>query len=402
MRIGILKEGKTPPDKRVPFAPDQIREILDTYPNIEFRVQKSNIRCFNDDEYQALGIPVVDSVEDCDILMGVKEVPIDQLIADKTYFFFSHTFKKQPYNRNLLIEMINKNIELLDYEGLAKNGLRILGFGRYAGIVGCYNAFLTYGKRNKLYDLKPAHQCADRKEMEAELSKVKVNPEVPLRIVLTGNGRVAHGAMEVLNYMSVPKLRVEDYLSNKHEGIVYCQLRVTDYNKRKDGSAGSIGEFYKTPEIYDGDFLRFAAVTDLYIPCHFWKKGSPYIFSRKDAKRDDFNIQVVADISCDIDGPVASTLRPSTIADPVYGYDPTSESETAFNNPNAISVMAVDNLPCELPKDASRDFGNEFIKNVLPALFDNDKDEILKNATICKNGRLTDKYLYLTDYVNQG
>lgn len=399
IKIGILKEGKTPPDERVPFTPEQILEIVNNNPEIEVQVQESNIRCFNDEMYSSKCISVVPSVENCDILMGVKEVPINELIENKTYFFFSHTFKKQPYNRDLLRAILDKKITLIDYEGLSKNGFRVLGFGRYAGIVGCYNAFITYGKRYKLYDLKPAHECHDREEMESELAKVKLDPKYPLRIALTGNGRVANGAIEVLEYMKIPKLSVEDYLSHNHTGAVYCQLLVTDYNKRKDGSSGSIAEFFTSPELYNGDFMRFAEKTDLYIACHFWKKGSPYIFSREDAKSPNFNIRVVADISCDIDGPVASTLRPSTIEDPIYGYDPHAEAETPYDDAKGIAVMAVDNLPCELPKDASRDFGSEFIKNVFPALLNNDADEILKNAMIAKNGLLTEKYLYLSDYV---
>ncbi|MGB0403726.1 MAG: NAD(P)-dependent oxidoreductase [Salibacteraceae bacterium] len=399
IKIGIIKEGKNPPDERVPFSPQQIADLNSKYHNLDFYVQESAIRCFKDKEYSDLGIPVVADVSNCDILMGVKEVPIKDLVANKTYFFFSHTIKKQPYNKNLLLAVLEKNIRLIDYECLVKNGSRILGFGRYAGIVGCYNTFLTYGKRYRLFDLKPAHECEDRREMEAELDKVKLDPKYPLRIALTGNGRVAHGAMEILEKLNIPKLSVEDYLNNEHTGAVYCQLLVTDYNKRKDGNEGSIKEFYTQPELYSGDFMRFAAKTDMYISCHYWDSKAPFIFSRDDAKNPEFKIKVVGDISCDIDGPVACTLRPSTIEDPIYGYDPYSELETPYDDAKGISVMAVDNLPCELPKDASTDFGSEFIKNVIPGIL-NDSDEILKNASIAQNGKLTEKYLYLTDYIS--
>jgi hypothetical protein len=294
--------------------------------------------------------------------------------------------------------VLSKNIRLIDYECLAKNGKRVLGFGRYAGIVGCYNGILAYGLRYKLFNLKPAHQCFDQEEMLAELKKFKLDPNYPLRIVLTGNGRVAHGAMEVLNHMNIPKLSPEDYLNQSHSGAVYTQLLVTDYNKKLGGAEGSIQEFFNDPSTYESDFMRFANQSDMYIACHYWKDGSPYIFTREDVKESEFKIKVVADISCDIDGPVASTLRPSTIEDPLYGYEPFLESETGFDDAKGITVMAVDNLPCELPKDASKDFGNEFIKNVLPALI-NDNENVLKNATIAQNGRLTEKYQYLSDYV---
>ena len=299
----------------------------------------------------------------------------------------------------LLQKILKENIELIDYECLALKGRRVLGFGRYAGIVGCYNTFLAYGKRYGLYYLKPAHKCADKREMEAELSKIKTDPNYPLRIAISGNGRVAHGAMEILDRLAIPKISTEEYLQAKTQSWAYTQLKVTDYNKRLDGSSGSIPDFFENPEKYESNFMRFAEVTDMYIACHYWKDGSPFIYTRENAKDPRFKIRVVGDISCDIDGPVASTLRPSTIENPLYGYDPYAEAETPFDDAKGITIMAVDNLPCELPRDASEDFGAEFIKNVLPA-WQNDSDEILKNATIAKDGRLTEKFLYLSDYVN--
>ncbi len=400
LKIGIIKERKTPPDERVPLSPAQVAELNVANSNVQFVVESSDIRRFKDSEYTALGVSVVTDVSDCDILMGVKEVPKSALIENKTYFFFSHTIKMQPYNMELLQTIMKKNIRMIDYECLTnERGRRLIGFGRYAGIVGAYNAFLALGKRNHSFDLKPAFQCEDRVEMESELSKI-IFAEKGCKIAVTGNGRVAHGAMEILDLMNIKKLDVDDYINYSGTEPVYCQLKVTDYNKREDGTEGSIQEFFKQPELYVGDFARFSACSDMYIAAHFWGEGSPYIFTREEAKAADFNLKVVADISCDIDGPVASTLRPSTIPDPIYGYEPQTESEIAFDAQNGITVMAVDNLPCELPKDASTDFGAEFIKNIYPALVNDDKDEILKRASITQNGDLTERYEYLRDYVS--
>ncbi|MDB9725001.1 NAD(P)-dependent oxidoreductase [Salibacteraceae bacterium] len=399
LKIGILKERKSPPDERVPLSPAQVLQLNTANSDVKFVVESSDIRRFKDAEYANLGIEITTNVSDCDVLMGVKEVPKEALIGGKKYFFFSHTIKMQPYNKELLQTILKKNIQLMDYECLTDSkGRRLLGFGRYAGIVGCYNAFLAYGKRNHSFDLKPAFQCEDRIEMEKELSKVKIEAQ-GLKIALTGNGRVAHGAMEILDLIHIPKLSVKEYLAYKGSEPVYCQLKVTDYNKRIDGMKGSISEFFSNPELYRGDFARFSCNSDIYIACHFWGDGSPFIFTREEAKHPDFNLKVVADISCDIDGPVASTLRPSTIKDPIYGYEPQTESEVDYDNKNAITVMAVDNLPCELPKDASTDFGAEFIKNIFPSLLNGDKDEILKRASIAKAGDLTERYEYLRDYV---
>lgn len=398
-KLGIIREGKTPPDKRVPLTPKQCRELLETYSNLEIYVQPSPIRAFPDSEYEAEGIELREDLSNCDILMGVKEVPLHMLIPNKKYMFFSHTFKEQPYNRNLLKAILEKNISLIDYEVLTTaSGKRLVGFGRYAGVVGCYNAMLAVGKKYGLYDLKPAHECLNRKEVEEELKKVELPSD--FKIVMTGNGRVAHGALEIMELLPIKKVSPEKYLTEKFTNPVFTQLSVSDYVKTKDGSKFVTREFYNNPSDFESDFMRFAKESDLFIPCHYWDQEAPYLFTRDDARDTWFRIKVVADISCDIDGPVASTLRPSTITNPHYGYDPATESETDFMNPRAIGVMAVDNLPCELPKDASEDFGRELIKNVFPELLAKEKSAVIKRATqTTPEGELAEDYQYLSDYV---
>lgn len=173
-----------------------------------------------------------------------------------------------------------------------------------------------------------------------------------------------------------------------------------EYNKRTDGKAGDKYEFYKDPSGYESNFMPYAKVTDFFIAGHFYGDGAPYLFTREDAKHPDFKINLVADVSCDIDGPVASTIKPSTIADPFYGYNPQTEEEVAYDAEGAITVMAVDNLPCELPKDASEGFGDAFLEYVIPAFYNGDKDGILERAKMTENGKLTPRYAYLQDYVD--
>ena len=397
VKVGIIREGKTPPDERVPFSPKQLVELENKFPDVNVSVQKSDVRRFTDSQFEDLGLNLTPNVEDCDILFGVKEVPIPQLIPNKTYFFFSHTIKKQPYNRKLLQAIIEKNITLVDYECLVdQTGKRLVGFGRYAGIVGAYNALLAYGLKSKSYSLKPAYKCFDKNELENELKKVSL-PNV--KFVLTGRGRVSQGAMEILDKAGIEQVSVHDYLNKSFNHAVYVQLAVTDYNKRLDGEKRDIFDFFENYSEYESDFMRFAAVSDIYIACHFWKEGSPFIFTREDAKKPNFNIELVADISCDIDGPVASTLRPSIIKKPLYGYDAENEKEVDFYSTNAIGVMAVDNLPCELPKDASTDFGEELMNNVILHLFGDDNQSIIKNATIAKGRKLTERFSYLQNYL---
>lgn len=398
MKIGVLKEEKVPADKRVPLTPKQCRLLLNTYPDIEISVKSSAIRCFSDAMYIAEGIDVVDDLNDCDVLIGVKEVPKESLIANKTYLYFSHTIKEQFYNRELLLKMIELNISMVDYEELRnKQGKRLLGFGRYAGIVGAYNGFLTYGLKSGKYNLKEAHNCEDRIEMESEMSKIKLRNE---KIIVTGNGRVGNGIMEIMEKSNVREVSKLEFIQDTFNEAVFVHLNTMDYNVKKDGSITVKQEFYSNPELFKSTFMDYAIHADIFIAGHYYSSGSPFLFTREDAKSPDFNLKVVADVSCDINGPVACTIKPSTIANPIYGYDKQSEQEIDFRNEGSIAVMAVDNLPCELPKDASEDFGNEMLAKIIPSLLISDDEQIIANATICKDGDLTPNFEYLRNYVN--
>ena len=398
MKFGIIKERKNPPDKRVVFSPKKLQQFQQKYPTAVIVVESSDIRVFSDEQYKNVGINVVENVSDCDVLFGVKEVPIDALIPNKKYFFFSHTIKKQPYNRDLLKAILHKNIQLFDHETIVKeNGARLIGFGRYAGIVGAYNGFRAIGLTNETFNLPKAETLDSQQELITELKTINLKK---IKILLTGNGKVAYGAKEMLDAMQIREVSVNEYLENTYSETVYCLADVLDYNKRTDGKVVDNFDFYEHPEAYEANFMRFAKVTDFFIAGHFYGDGAPYLYTRKDAKSNNFQIKYVADISCDINGPVASTIRPSTIADPIYGYNPQTEKEVNFKDKDAIVVIAVDNLPCELPKDASEGFGEMFLENVIPAFFNNDKDGVLQRAKMTENGKLTPRFSYLQDYVD--
>lgn len=397
MKFGIIKERKSPPDRRVVLTPEACQKVLKKFPESTIKVEPSDIRVFPDETYREKGILVSKDLSDCDVLLGVKEVPIKALIPNKKYFFFSHTIKKQPYNRKLLRAILDKNIELYDHEVItAANGQRLVAFGRYAGIVGAYNGIRAYGLKTENFTLPKAETLQNQKELIAELEKIELPP---VKIVLTGKGRVGNGAREILDGMHLKRVGVKEFLSQNFEEAVYCQIDVLDYNKRKDGKTVNKKDFYGNPEAYKSNFGRFAEVSDVFIAGHFYGDGAPYLYTRDDVKNEKFNIRVVADVSCDIDGPVATTIRPSTIADPIYGYDPTTEKEVDFKAAGAIAVMAVDNLPCELPADASEGFGESFINNVIPAFYNSDKDGILERARMTFKGSLTPSYQYLKNYV---
>jgi alanine dehydrogenase len=398
VRIGILRETKTPPDRRVPLSPPQILDAKDKYKGLEFVIQPSPIRCYKDEEYAYLNLPLNEDVSDCDILMGVKEVDKSTFIENKTYVFFAHVAKKQPYNRTMLQEMMKKKITLIDYEYLTiPDGARVVAFGRWAGIVGAYNAIRARGIRTDSFHLKPAHQCHDMDEMFAGLRKVELSRK---KILVTGEGRVASGAMETLRQLRVQEVSKDEFLNEEYEEPVLCQIGPQDYVEHKDGLPFDFNHFINHPQEYKSSFEPFTKVTDIFVACHFWDEKSPVFLTKEDYRKDDFKISVIADVSCDIDGPIPSTLRASTIAEPFYGYNPVLErEEPAFTSPKNITVMAVDNLPGELPRDASHDFGKALIDNVFDALINEDNEQIVERATIIKNGELTPRYAYLADYV---
>ena len=340
MKFGIIQERKNPPDRRVVLSPTECQNVLSQFPEAKIKVESSPIRVFTDAEYNKAGISVNSNIEDCDVLLGVKEVPIEALIPNKKYFFFSHTIKKQPYNRDLLRAILEKKIELYDHEVITNpRGQRLVAFGRYAGIVGAYNGVRAFGLKYGTFNIPKAETLHDQQALIIELQKIQL-PNI--KILLTGKGRVGNGSKEMLDAMGLKKVNVAEYLSDTFDEPVYCQIDAEEYNKRKDGILGNKDDFFANPEEYKSNFFRFAKVTDFYIAGHFYGDGAPFLYTREDAKNQEFKIKVVADVSCDIDGPVATTIKPSTIADPIYGYDPVLETETDFKNSNAIAVMAVD------------------------------------------------------------
>lgn len=397
MKFGIIKERKNPPDRRVVFSPNEIKTIQEQFPVVSFKVEPSDIRIFSDAEYQNLGIEVTDDLSDCEVLFGVKEIPVEALIPNKKYFFFSHTIKKQPYNQKLLQAVLEKNIELYDHETIVDAAnKRLIGFGRYAGIVGAYNAIRAFGIKFELFKMPKASALKGR---DALVQQVKRQIIPPIKIVVTGTGKVGSGVKEMLLAMKIKEVSVENFLTKKFTQPVFTQIDVLEYNKRMDGQKFDTKDFYKNPSEYESDFERFTKVADIYISGHFHANAAPQILSQKMLQASDCAIKIVADVSCDVNGPIACTLRASTIEEPLYGYLPSENKEVDVFHPAAIVVMAVDNLPCELPKDASEGFGEMFTQYVIPAFFNNDADGILARAKMTENGVLTERFNYLHDYV---
>lgn len=397
-RIGIIREGKEPPDRRVPLTPKQCKEVL--LKGIDIIVQRSPVRAYTDAEYTAQGVRMTEDLTDRDLIMGVKEVPLDMLMAEKSYLFFSHTIKKQPHNKKLLRAVLDRRITLIDHELLTDTrGERVLAFGKWAGVVGAYNAFRAWEAGRGNITLRPAHLCHDRAEMELHLLDLKLPQD--LRIVLTGGGRVGKGAMEVLDRIGMRRVESEEFLRKTNTSPIYTILGSSDLYARNDGKAFDKAAFHGDPSGHEARFGPYAKAARIYIACHFWDPRGPKILPASLLREPGIGLEAVADISCDIGGPIDSTLRASTIADPFFGYDRATGTECQVGSPGSITVMSVDNLPCELPRDASKSFGRDLMDRVLPNLVGPDADRMIENATIARDGRLMDRFAYLADYAGE-
>lgn len=396
-KIGILREGKVPPDLRVALTPAQCSKVQEKF-GVKIVVQPSPIRVFTDEEYQSAGLELSEDLADCDLLIGVKEVPKEMLIPHKTYLFFSHTIKKQPHNQELMREIIKRKIELLDYEVIRDTkGKRLIGFGRYAGIVGAFEGLRAFGLRTGRFSIPSPSSCKDRSEMESHLDNISL-PNT-MKIVLTGNGRVGHGAMEIMKALKLKEVTPEEFASNNFDQPIFTHLDSNHYYAHKVRGDFQKQEFYKEPQAYKSILAQFVGNADLLLACHLWAAGNPVLLERENFIAPSWRCRTIADISCDVNGPIASSIRSSSIAEPFYGYNALTNKESDPLDPENIMVMAIDNLPCELPRDASEDFGDELIRHVMPNFFNGDNDKILFNATeTTLDGKLTPQFAHLSDY----
>jgi saccharopine dehydrogenase (NAD+, L-lysine forming) len=393
--IGLIREGKTPGDNRVAFTPDQCKWIHQHFSNIRVVVQTSPIRCFTDREYLSAGITVTEDMSDCDILMGIKEIPVNMLIPDKTYLFFSHTKKLQQHNQSLFRAILDKRITLIDYECLEHDdGQRILGFGFFAGVVGAHNGIMAFGKRTGLFDLHRVYKQKSFRELIHTYFGLKLPP---VKIAVTGSGRVAHGILEIMNLLEVIEVDPDEYLSRQFSYPVFTQLKGADlYGHKNDGSYAR-EDFHEHAENYLCKFRTYIPVTDMLMNGIYWDVSMPRLFEWEDISDPSFKIQTISDITDDKGGSVPCNLGDTTIEDPVYGVDKQTRLMTAPYLPNSIDVMAVGNLPNELPRDASRYFGEQLIKYLLEGLISGNS-KIIDRATIVYKGKITEGYDYMKEY----
>lgn len=395
IRIGLIQEGKVPADNRVALTPAQCKWLQRQRTDLEVWVEPSPHRCYSDREYESAGAKLTSDLSSCDVLLGIKEVPVSKLIPHKTYLFFSHTKKEQSYNQQLFRAMIDQQITLIDYECLEhEDGQRLLGFGFFAGIVGAHNGMMAYGNRTGLYALDRVYKQRSFRDLIHTYFGLKL-PNV--KIAVTGSGRVAHGILEIMNLLGIHEVEPEDYLSRRFSYPVYTQLKGADLYRHKTNGNYNRLHFHEHPEEYDCIYLPYCAETDILMNGIYWDRQMPRLFEASDVQSERFITQTIADITDDADGSVPINLGDQSIADPIYGVDRNTLQQTAPYLPNSIDIMAVGNLPNELARDASRYFGEQLIKHLFEDLVGNGSS-MLDRATMLRAGTLTEPYHYLKSY----
>ena len=406
--LAILREARID-ENRTPFTPSQLSNLLNKFPNLKIIVQPSNRRCFKNEDYLKAGTQITDDLSSADIIFGVKEVDISSLIKGKTYLFFSHTSKVQQYigqvvedaaiiyKKELLKEVIKKNITLIDYENVrdvSGEGYRYLGFGRFAGIIGTYNTLNLYLKLFNKQQLPRAFEINNYEQIKKLIGKQNFNK---IKILVTGSGRASKGAIEMLKYSNIRQVTLNDYLNKKYDEAIFCNISAKKHVERKDGKASSDQDFILNSQEYNSKIKNYLFDTDIFIACHYWEPQFPKVFSPKQISEFK-NLKIIGDITCDINGSVPTTIRSTSIAKPYYSINTDTMKEIELGN-NGIGVMAVDNLPSELPKDSSEEFGDSIISEILPYLMDED-DGRIERATTASNGKFFSKFSYLNNFIN--
>ena len=406
--LGVIRESRTD-EFRAPLVPSHIKKIKKLFSGIRVIVQPSDKRCFSNEEYLKAGAIINEDLASSDLILGIKEIDTSILINSKKYLFFSHTSKIQSDNsapsqgapgvdkKKLLNAILKKDITLIDYENIRnKKGSRYLGFGRFAGIVGCYNSLALYEDFSNNIRLPRAFEINDYSLLKDTLQDKKFSE---IKILITGDGRVARGALELLKFTNINQVSKDNFIKNTFNEPVFCNLETSDYVSNDSGKAFSLQHFIKNPTKYSCVAEKYLEGTNLLIGAHYWDPLSPKIFDLKNLHR--FNkLKVIGDITCDINGSIPTTLRSTSIKNPYFYFNKDTKNEINKSD-DAIAIMAVDNLPSELPRDSSEEFGDGIIREVLPYIINNDDDDRIHNATIIKRGNFLSKYSYLKNYISK-
>ena len=427
--LGIRREDKNKWEKRVPIIPEHIRELKEKY-GIETIIQPSPIRAFTDEMYREADATVKEELSP-NIIFAIKEIPISFFQPNKTYLFFSHTIKGQEHNIPMLKKMMELKCNLIDYEKITnENGRRLIFFGRYAGIAGMIDSLWAFGQRLKwmgikssFSEIKQTIHYQDLDDAKEQISRIgeKIKKEgishsiSPIVVGFAGYGNVSLGAQEILDILPVKVIspeKIKDLADNYSENIIYkVVFKEKDMVKPKSSDHEFIlQEYYDSPHLYQPIFQKYIPSLTILLNCIFWNEKYPRLVTKDYMKKnytDNFKLQVIGDISVDINGAIEFTEKVTTPDNPVFTYNPKSHIITDGYQEKGIVVLAVDNLPCEIPKESSREFSNSlfgFIPKVVKADYSVDFEELdlpdeIKRAVILYHGQLTPDYQYMNKFL---
>lgn len=425
--IGIRKEDKNVWERRVPLIPGHVKKLKSEF-DITTLVEPFERRTFTDNEYKEAGAEVTPDYNDAPVIFAVKEIPIKLLQKDKTYIFFSHTIKGQDYNMPLLKKIMDLGCTLIDYETMTdENGRRVVFFGKYAGYAGMIDTLHGLGKRLNLsgietpfLQIKPAYEYRDIEEAKQHVKQVSeeikekgLPTEVsPLVFGFAGYGNVYKGAAEVFDLLPFEEVTPEELSDMDEESgkIVKVVFKEKDMVKHKDGNPFELQDYYSNPENYVSAFSKYLDNIDVLINAIYWDDRYPVFVTKKYLKenKDNLKLKVIGDITCDIDGAIEITYKSTPSDNPAFVYNPATDKYTDGYAGKGVVNIAVDNLPAELPRDASTGFSNAlnvFVPGIVNA--DMDKsfedagyDPVIKRAVIVYKGKLTPDYQYLEEYLD--
>jgi len=431
-KIGIRHEDKYVMERRVALPPAYVKDLVGH--GFEFSVEGSAKRIFTDQEFHDAGALVTASLADCDVIFGVKEMPISFFQENKTYVFFSHVIKGQPYNMPMLRQMMEKKCNLIEYEKIENSdGKRLIFFGRYAGLAGMINSLWSLGQRLKVQGvdtpfatLKQSHKYNSLTEAEKDISEVGelIKTEglpkelAPLTIGFTGYGNVSQGAQHIAGLLPSVEISPEELLKLKESGgysnkVVYIVVfKEEDLSETIDPNQKFVlSDYYNHPEKYKNQFEKYPPHLSILMNCMYWDERYPRLVTKDYIaslfEQGEPKLKVIGDITCDPDGSIEFLHKGTEIEDPVFVYDPVKRKPAMGFEGSGILVMAVDILPSELPRESSEGFGEaleKFVPAIASADYSVDFNALdlppeIKGAMILYQGKLTPKFKYIAEYL---
>ncbi|MGB5287110.1 MAG: bifunctional lysine ketoglutarate reductase /saccharopine dehydrogenase family protein [Ignavibacteriaceae bacterium] len=433
MIIGIRRADKNKWERRTPLIPDDLKYLKEKF-GIQTLVQPSDIRAYTNDQYAAAGVEVIEDIHSANTIFAVKEIPLHFYREGKTYIFFSHTIKGQAYNMPLLKKMMELKCNLIDYERIVdESNRRIIFFGKYAGIAGMVETLHALGQKLKLRGyktplekIKQAYQYdsieeATRvlKEIGNEIKSSGINEELqPLVVGFAGYGNVSTGAQEIFDLLPVNSIQPKELASIKKfskvelsKNLFKVVFKEEDLVKAIEGIF-QLQDYYNHPEKYEGNFEKYIAGITVLVNCIYWTNRYPRLVTRNYLRSDKYlksekKLMIIGDISVDVNGAIEITNKATDPGNAFYTYFPAIDAYEDDIQKDGITVMAVDNLPCEFPRESSKEFSS-ILKNYVYEIANEDFNKPfeklslsypIKKALILQNGELTKDYHYLKKYL---